>query len=121
MLAYAVVLFFQGHNGPGGGFIGGLLAAVAAVPWILARERGKPWPFSRLTPESLIGPGLALALVAAVAPVFLGLELFRSGFAYVPVPVIGEVGLASAMVFDAGVFVMVVGVVLAMVRSFGRA
>jgi multicomponent K+:H+ antiporter subunit A len=121
MLAYAVVLFFQGHNGPGGGFIGGLLAAVAAVPWILAHERGKPWPFSRLTPESLIGPGLALALVAAVAPVFLGLELFRSGFAYVPVPVIGEVGLASAMVFDAGVFVMVVGVVLAMVRSFGRA
>lgn len=117
VLLVSVYVTFRGHNAPGGGFAGGLIAGAGFVLRYLA---GAPITSrARVTPIQLIGLGLAIALLTALAPVLVGDALLESAIWYVDVPLIGEVKVVSSSLFDFGVYVLVIGVVLTVLLALG--
>jgi len=115
VLPFAVLvslfLLLRGHNLPGGGFIAGLVLAAALV---LTRVAGVgPKPDARRMPWQLwVGLGLVVACVTGGASIVLGYPFLTSTFGHPVLPVVGEVPLASAALFDVGVFLAVVGATL---------
>lgn len=103
--------FLRGHNAPGGGFIAGLIIAVAAL---LARMSGKRRLLT-VSPMRLVPIGLALAALTGIVPLLLGQGFLTSAFGYLTWPLIGEFEWATAVAFDAGVFLVVVGVTLTII------
>ena len=118
-LLVSVYLFLRGHNAPGGGFIAGLVTGTAILLQYVAygsdwaRER-LPWNYS-----TAIALGLLLATATGLASWAFGAPFLTSTFGYVHWPVVGEFELASAMVFDLGIYVVVVGVVMVIVGRLG--
>ena len=102
----------RGHNAPGGGFAGGLIAGAAFVFRVLAGE-GSDRPFvSRLSPVVLLATGMLLAIGTGFAPLFTGNEFLESNVFDVHVPAVGEIHFPSAGIFDIGVYLLVIGVVI---------
>jgi len=118
-LLISVWLTFRGHNAPGGGFIGGLVAASAFVMVYLARGAVALRRAVRLAPSTLIGAGLTLAVLTGIIPVLLGDQFLESSLTPITLPVIGDTKLASSVIFDLGVYLMVVGVVLLVISELG--
>jgi multicomponent K+:H+ antiporter subunit A len=120
-LALLVSLFIllRGHNQPGGGFIAGLIMAVALIVQYLAN--GAEWTQQRMASDShpLIAWGLAFAAFTGVASWFWGFPYLTSTFGHLHWPVVGEFELASAMAFDFGVFLVVVGATLTILTKLG--
>jgi len=107
-----------GHNAPGGGFAGGLVAGMALVIRYLAAGRTELNEAAPFDAGKLLGAGLVLSVLSALAPIALGGRIFQSFDAYVRTP-LGEVHLVSSTVFDVGVYLVVIGVLLDFVRSLG--
>jgi multicomponent K+:H+ antiporter subunit A len=120
LLAFSTVLFFAGHNAPGGGFIAGLMAAIAIVLLLLAFPKDRIPRLYRVDYLRLIPAGLFVAVGTGMASMLLGLPFLTSDFVYLDIPMLGSVGLASAMAFDFGIFVVVVGITLLIIEKFGR-
>ena len=118
-LLISVWLTFRGHNSPGGGFIGGLVAASAFVMVYLARGAVALRRAVRLSPSTLIGAGLTVAVVTGLVPLVVGGQFLESDLTPITLPVIGATKLASSVVFDLGVYLMVVGVVLLVISELG--
>ena len=119
VLVFGVFLLFAGHNAPGGGFIGGLVTAAAFVLRFVADPEGRsgrPLPFH---PTTLLGGGIAIAVVTASASWLVGGELLESGKATLHPPLLGTVNVTSALPFDIGVYLVVVGLVLLLLRTLG--
>ncbi len=112
LLASAYVAL-RGHNAPGGGFAGGLIAGAAFVFRILAggQSMERPW-IARLSPVLLIGTGILLAVGSGVAALIAGQEFLETAIVHVHLPWIGDVKLVSAAIFDFGVYLLVIGVVI---------
>lgn len=120
-LVFSLYLLAAGHNQPGGGFAGGLVAGVFVL---LAWAGGGTALVNRLIPlrsSALLGAGLLLATLTAIAPLFVGSGFLESGYIEFDVPLIGEVKLVSAVLFDLGVYLLVVGMALRLVAGFGEA
>jgi multicomponent Na+:H+ antiporter subunit A len=120
LLLLSVFVTFRGHNAPGGGFAGGLIAAVAVAlrsladgPDVLRRLR--------IDPVALMGGGLLLAVAVATWPLLDGGVVLDSSIATVTVPVIGTVKVVSSTLFDIGVFLLVLGSVIGALRALSRA
>ncbi len=114
LLVFAAFLFVRGHNAPGGGFVGGLVAAAAII--LLAMAGGLRYAetvFARHQARQVVAWGLALAGAAAIYPLFLGEPLMTGLWSGVVVPGLGEIG--TPLIFDAGVFLVVSGMVLMVV------
>jgi multicomponent K+:H+ antiporter subunit A len=105
----AVYLFMRGHDLPGGGFVAGLTMSVAFILQYMAG--GTRWVEARLVilPVRWIGLGLLFAALTGIAAWLFGYPFLTSYFAYKTLPVIGQIPLASAVIFDLGVFTLVVG------------
>ncbi len=119
MIALSVYLMFAGHNQPGGGFAGGLAAGLALLVRYLAGGR---FELDRTAPVDagvLLGGGLAVALASAVAPLFFGGTILESAVYDFSLPVYGDVHFVTPLVFDAGVYLIVIGLALDIVRSLG--
>lgn len=120
-LALLVSLFIllRGHNLPGGGFIAGLITAVALVMQYLAN--GVVWTQERIpfNLHAIIGYGLLIATATGLASWFFGYPFLTSAFSHIHWPVIGEFELASAMAFDLGVYLVVVGATLLILVHLG--
>src|SRR5690606_21289747 len=109
IIVLALYLFLRGHDQPGGGFIAGITLSIAFVLQYLAG--GTRWTEDRLRilPAYWIGTGLLLALFTGVGAWLFGRSFLTSTFQYLDLPVLGRVPMASALLFDLGVFVLVVG------------
>jgi multicomponent K+:H+ antiporter subunit A len=109
ILMVAVFLLLRGHNLPGGGFVAGLTVSVAIILQYMAG--GVRWVESRvlILPVRWIGLGLLAATLTGIGACLAGYPFLTSYFAYRDVPLLGEVPLSSALLFDIGVFAMVVG------------
>jgi multicomponent Na+:H+ antiporter subunit A len=112
-------LLFAGHNQPGGGFVGGLLAGAAITLRYVAGGVDEVRDHARFRPWTVLGIGLLIASVTAAIPLFLGGSVLEVGYVSLDLPVFGEVALSSALVFDAGVYLAVVGMVLMVFEAFG--
>ncbi|MGB0113812.1 MAG: hydrogen gas-evolving membrane-bound hydrogenase subunit E [Ilumatobacteraceae bacterium] len=118
-LVFAAFLFFAGHNAPGGGFIGGLVAGAALT---LEYARGGPDALARIVPfdpRYLLGGGLLVAATTGVTGLIGGGEFLESSTVKVDVPVLGTIKATSALPFDVGVLMVVVGLVLTVLLRLG--
>lgn len=109
IIVLALFLFLRGHDQPGGGFIAGITMSIAFVLQYLGG--GTRWVEERLRilPTYWIGTGLLIALLTGAGAWLLGAPFLTSSFQYLDLPLLGKVPLASALLFDLGVFVLVVG------------
>ncbi len=107
-----VFIFLRGHNMPGGGFIAALIVAIALIMQYMAS--GFQWAADqvRFDYHNLIGAGGLVAAATGIGAMVLDLPFLTSGFVHVHLPVLGDFELASAMLFDSGVFLTVVGAVM---------
>lgn len=108
----ALYLLLRGHDLPGGGFVAGLTASIAII--LQYMMGGTQWIEARLRvlPLRWMGAGLLLAAGTGAAAWFFGYPFLTSHFSYLKVPVIGQIPIASALLFDVGVFLLVVGAVV---------
>jgi multicomponent K+:H+ antiporter subunit A len=119
-LAVSVYIFLRGHNLPGGGFIGGLIAAVAIVLQYLSAGIAFAEKHVRADFVRMLGWGLAIAALTGVASMVLGLPFLTSGFTYVYPPLLEPVELASALVFDLGIYLVVIASIVLVLTELGQ-
>jgi multicomponent K+:H+ antiporter subunit A len=119
-LLVAIFVLLRGHNLPGGGFIAGLITAVALISQYLAN--GITWTQSRMSANlpPMIGIGLLIATATGLGSWYFGYPFLTSTFSHVHWPLVGEFELASAMLFDLGVFMVVVGVTMVILLRLGH-
>ncbi|ERS51689.1 MULTISPECIES: Na+/H+ antiporter subunit A [Corynebacterium] len=119
MMALSFYFFFAGHNAPGGGFAGGLVAALALILRYLAGGRAELDEALPIDAGRTMGAGLSFSALAVVVPMFFGHPPLTSGYTSPEIPLIGAVSLPSALVFDLGVYLIVVGLTLYVLSSLG--
>ncbi len=118
MILFSFYLLLRGHNEPGGGFVGGLVASSAFALFIIAYDVQHARDMLRVDPQVLMGSGLLIALLSGLPAVFLGMP-FMTGLWYsAKIPVIGKVG--TPLVFDVGVYLLVVGIVLTIIFALAE-
>ena len=120
VLMVGVYIFLRGHNEPGGGFVAGLVVAIAVVMQYMASgfawaERRQRYPY-----HGIIGAGVLVAGLTGIGSWFTGHPFLTSAFGYFRIPPMNEFELATAMGFDLGVFLAVVGAVMLSLESFSR-
>jgi multicomponent K+:H+ antiporter subunit A len=120
ILLVAVYLFLRGHQLPGGGFIAGLVTALALILQYLAD--GIQWTQARIKLHypSVIALGLSIALLTGLGSWALGYPFLTSTFIHLDWPMLGGIELASALAFDLGVYLTVVGVVMLILVTLGN-
>ena len=119
MMVLSVYFFFSGHNAPGGGFAGGLTAGLALVLRYLAGGRYEIGETVPIDAGKILGLGLIFAAGTALASVFLGAPALSSATIEMTLPLLGDIKLVTALFFDLGVYLIVVGLVLDVLRSLG--
>lgn len=119
-LVLSLYLLFAGHNQPGGGFVGGLVAAAAVAVHYVAGGIDEVRSLSRLRPWTILGGGLVLASLAAITPLVGGGSVMESGVLEAELPVLGHVKVTSTLLFDTGVYAVVVGLMLMVFEAVGE-
>ena len=118
LLIFSAYMLLRGHNAPGGGFIGGLIAATGFVVYAIACGTDDARKALRFDPGSIAGVGLGIALLAGIAAAIFGDALFTGQWLF-----IGEtedskgLPLSTVLVFDIGVYLVVLGAILSI--TFG--
>lgn len=119
MVVLSIYFFFAGHNAPGGGFAGGLTMGLALVLRYLAGGRYELGEALPIEPGRILGAGLAISTLTAVTSMVLGAPALSSAVFRLTLPVLGDVKVVTALFFDLGIYLIVVGLVLDVLRSLG--
>lgn len=119
ILVLALYFLFVGHNLPGGGFVGGLVAGSAVSLRYVSGGATAVRSTFRLPSHVILGVGLTLSAVTAIVPVILGGSILEHGEWETDLPIFGKVKFVSALPFDIGVFLVVIGLVLMLFAAFG--
>ncbi|HLS49152.1 MAG TPA: Na+/H+ antiporter subunit A [Actinomycetaceae bacterium] len=119
MIVFSIYLLFAGHNQPGGGFAGGLLAGIALTVRYLAGGRYELGEAAPVQAGFILGAGLFLAGGVGAAAMLLGGEVLQSAVIDLDLGPFGEVHLVTTLFFDIGVYLVVVGLVLDILRTLG--
>jgi len=120
-LLFSIFLLLRGHNEPGGGFIAGLVAAGAIALYLFAFDVERTRDLIRFSPYDLFGVGLFLGAIAGLPAMFLGHPYFTALWWRPEFPFFGEVALSTPLLFDIGVYLTVIGSVLAIVLALAEA
>jgi multicomponent Na+:H+ antiporter subunit B len=116
LLLYSFFLLLVGHNQPGGGFVGGLVAAAALALYAIAYDARSARLLAIVNPRTTLGVGLLLALFSGLLAVPAGLPVLTGVWGYLPLPG-GGVALGTPLLFDVGVYLVVIGVTLLIVLT----
>lgn len=115
----SLYLLFAGHNLPGGGFAAGLVAGMALVMRYIAGGRYELGAAAPTDAGRLLGAGMTIAVACAIVPLFFGEAPLTSQFWEAELPVLGHVEFVTSTIFDVGVYLVVIGLVLDVLRSLG--
>jgi multicomponent Na+:H+ antiporter subunit B len=119
LLLFSVFILLRGHYLPGGGFVGGLVASIAFVLHSFANGLENTRKLLRINVSWMMPIGLALAFLAGLSPVLFHGDAFMTVMWYPDeIPVIGKVG--TALLFDLGVYLVVVGVALTIIFTISE-
>jgi len=119
VLIFSIHLLLSGHDRPGGGFVGGLVAGAAIAAIYVAGGMDDVRSIVPIRPWTILGGGLVLASAVAVVPVLLGGPVFDKWSVELALPLLGAFKISSALVFDLGVDFVVVGLVFMVFEAFG--
>ncbi len=110
LVLFAIIALLRGHNYPGGGFIGGLLAALSVIYYGFAFNAKQVRDKLKISPTTYIALGLSLVVLSFVPSILNQLELMQGVWLKVQIPILGELKLGTPLLFDIGVFLTVIGV-----------
>lgn len=113
LLVFSIFLLLRGHNDPGGGFVGGLVAAAALSLYGLAAGMCEAKRLLYFEPRTLITAGLLLAVISGLPAVLLGQPYLTGLWDSTPIPVVGKLG--TPLLFDIGVYLVVIGISLTII------
>ncbi|GAA4697057.1 Na+/H+ antiporter subunit A [Nocardioides nanhaiensis] len=119
VIVFSIYLLIAGHNEPGGGFAAGMVTGLALVIRYLAGGRYELDEAAPVDAGRLIGAGLVVAAVSALLPIAVGGAVLQSAVVDVHVPLVGDLHLVSSVLFDVGVYLVVVGLALDLLRALG--
>ncbi|WP_040494718.1 MnhB domain-containing protein [Ilumatobacter nonamiensis] len=119
IIVLSLYFLFSGHNQPGGGFVGGLAASAGiSLRYVTSGVDAVRRSF-RLEPWTILGLGLAIAVGTAIFPMLLGGDILEHGTLKLHPPLLHDVKVTSALAFDIGVYLVVIGLVLMIFEAFG--
>jgi multicomponent Na+:H+ antiporter subunit A len=119
IVLFSLYLLFSGHNNPGGGFAAGLVTGSALVVRYLAGGRYELDEAAPVQAGALMGTGLFIATGSGLAPLAFGGAVLQSAIVDLHLPLLGDVHLVTSLFFDVGVYLVVVGLMLDLLRSLG--
>ncbi|MBL4808266.1 MAG: monovalent cation/H+ antiporter subunit A [Rhodobacteraceae bacterium] len=115
-----VFIFLRGHNQPGGGFIAGLVVAIALLMQYMASGFSWAQERQRIEYHTMVGVGVLIAAFTGAGALLVGKPFLTSAFGYLDYPPLEKFEWATAALFDLGVFLTVVGAVMLTLYSFSR-
>ncbi len=118
LLVFSIFLLLRGHNEPGGGFVGGLVAASALMLYAISDSPSALWKLLPVDPRLLAGIGLLISLTSGILPILFDLPFMTGMWFSNPLPVVGKVGTPTF--FDVGVYFLVIGVVVWILLEFAE-
>jgi multicomponent Na+:H+ antiporter subunit B len=118
MLMLSIFILFRGHNEPGGGFEGGLIAAAALILYAFAYSVEQVLKIMPIHPRTLIPVGLLIAVSSALVSLFLGQPFMTSQWGHTYLPIIGKP--STPLLFDIGVYLVVIGVTLTIILTLAE-
>lgn len=122
LLVFSAYMLLRGHNAPGGGFIGGLIAATGFVVYAIACGTEDARKALRFDPGSIAGVGLGIALFAGVMAAFWGDALFTGQWLFIGATEDSKgIPLSSVLIFDIGVYLVVLGAILSITFALEEA
>lgn len=119
IFTFAINLFISGHHNPGGGFIGGLAFSAGLVLLFLTFDIETVRKNLPLDFKVVAAIGVLIAVLTGVGGMLFGKEFLTQAFGYFDIPVFGKTELASAVLFDVGVALAVIGTSLTIIMSIG--
>ncbi len=120
LIFFAFLALLRGHNHPGGGFIGGLLVALAIVYYSFAFNLRKVQEKLKIQPEGYIAFGMLMILLSILPSLIKNMTLMTGIWFNIHLPILGEIKLGTPFLFDIGVFLSVIGVTLMLFFSLTR-
>jgi len=120
ILTYSVYLFFSGHHNPGGGFIGGLVTAAGIVLLFIAFDIETIREIFPIDFKVLAAFGVLIASITGFGSFLFGAPFLSHTFGYFDLPILGRTELATAVIFDIGVALAVIGTALTIILSIGE-
>jgi multicomponent Na+:H+ antiporter subunit B len=119
IILFSVQLFFAGHYHPGGGFIGGLMTSGALVLLLLAFDIKTVSKILPVDYKLLIAIGLLLAVGTGAGALLFDVPFLTHAYNYFNLPVLGKTSLHTAVIFDTGVYLVVIGVTMTIIQTIG--
>lgn len=120
ILTLGIYLFISGHNEPGGGFIGGLVLASAFVLMFLSYDSDTVSKAIPIDFKKVSALGVLLAFTSSAAPMLFGQPFLSQTFGYFDLPIFGKTELATVTIFEAGIALTVIGVVVNIINSISE-
>jgi multicomponent Na+:H+ antiporter subunit B len=120
ILAFSFKLFLAGHNMPGGGFIGGLMTSGAFILMYVTYGVGPMKKVLRVSYTFLIGLGLLVAVATGLGSFIFNVPFLSQTDGYFYLPILGKTHLATAVLFDIGVYLTVIGVTMTIILSIAE-
>ncbi|MFY0529184.1 MnhB domain-containing protein [Archangium gephyra] len=120
LLLLSLVLLVRGHDAPGGGFVGGLLAVSALILYLIAYGVKTVQRVVWAHPVVLMAVGLLIMMGSGTLPMLLGRPFLTGLWTYVPAPWGGQVHLGTPLLFDLGVYLVVFGTALCFILSMEK-
>jgi len=121
LIAFAIIALLRGHNYPGGGFIGGLIAALSVIYYSLAFDAKKVRKELLIQPHIYIVFGLTAVVVSFLPSILNDLALMKGVWLKLQIPFLGTLKLGTPFLFDIGVFLTVIGVTFLFYFSLTKA
>jgi multicomponent Na+:H+ antiporter subunit B len=121
LLLFSIFVLLRGHDEPGGGFIAGLIAAVGFALYLFAFNARRTRTMMRLSPQLMLGYGLLAATLSGLPSILLGQPFFTALWWPIQLPGMGELKLSTPLVFDIGVYLVVLGSVMHIVLALAEA
>jgi len=120
IMTFSIYVLFAGHNNPGGGFIGGLITASALILLYIAFDLQSVRDIIPVDFKKLAATGVLISLLTGVASLVLNIPFLSQTYRYVDLPFLGKTELATAMIFDLGVYLAVLGTTMTIITSISE-